>query len=371
MTIGLLKEPAHESRVAMLPENVKPFVDLKQEVWVEAGAGEKAYNSDEAYQKVGAQIRSRAEILAKADILLSIHALEVQELDQIPAGRVRIGQMAPFIKEVELQASAQHGHVVFSLDMIPRSTRAQAMDVLSSMATVSGYKAVLDAAGMLPHFFPLFMSAAGTIRPAKMLIIGAGVAGLQAVATGRKLGAVVEVSDVRAAAKEEVLSLGGKFLEVAGAKDDASAGGYAVEQTEEFKQKQRQLLYDHAVKANVILCTAQVRGGKAPVIITRAMVDNMAPGSVIIDLAASTGGNCELTQDGQTIVHNGVRVVGQSNYPSLMPSDASKMFGKNMENFLKLFYDKEGQFALRLEDDILQASCICRDGAIAPHAIKK
>ena len=200
---------------------------------------------------------------------------------------------------------AEQSLTSFSLDTIPRTTRAQAMDILSSMATVAGYKAVLDAALHLPKFFPMFMSAAGTIKPARVLILGAGVAGLQAIATARKLGAVVEVFDVRAAVKEEVQSLGGKFIEVEGAKDDKAAGGYAVEQTEEFKQKQRQLIHDHAVKANVIITTAQIPGRKAPLLVTRETVEGMLPGSVIIDLAASTGGNCEVTENGKTIERNG------------------------------------------------------------------
>jgi NAD(P) transhydrogenase subunit alpha len=259
----------------------------------------------------------------------------------------------------------------FSMDTVPRTTRAQAMDILSSMATVSGYRAVLDAALHLPKFFPMFMTAAGTIKPAKVLILGAGVAGLQAVATSRKLGSVVEVFDVRAAVKEEVQSLGGKFIEVEGAKDDKTAGGYAVEQSEEFKQKQRQLIHDHAVKANVVIATAQIPGRQAPILLTTETVNAMMPGSVVIDLAASTGGNCEVTQNGKTIVHNQVTIIGKSDYPSDMPFDASKMFGNNLLNFLKLIISKEGNLNLNFEDDIVKGTCITHNKEIVNERVKQ
>ena len=238
------------------------------------------------------------------------------------------------------------------------------------MATVAGYKAVLEAAANLPNFFPMFMSAAGTIRPAKILILGAGVAGLQAIATSRKLGAVVEVFDVRAAVKEEVMSLGGKFVEVEGATDDKAAGGYAVEQSEEFKRKQAEAIHNHAIKANVLICTAQIPGRQAPLLIRKETVEAMKAGSVIIDLAASTGGNCELTQNDATIVHNGVKIIGNSNYASGMPNDASKMFGNNVLNFLKLIIDKDGNMNLNFEDDIVKGTCIIHHKEIVNERVK-
>ncbi len=256
-----------------------------------------------------------------------------------------------------------------SLDNIPRTTRAQAMDVLSSMATVSGYKAVLTAATTLPKFFPMFMTAAGTITPAKVLILGAGVAGLQAIATAKRLGGVVHAFDVRAAAKEEVLSLGAKFVEVEGAKDDVAAGGYAVEQTEEFKQKQRQLIHDHSAKSDVIISTAQIPGRKAPILVTRETVEAMQPGSVIIDLAASTGGNCEVTENNKTVVHNGVYVIGESNFPSTMPAAASKMFGKNINNLLKIMI-KDGELNLDFEDDIIKGTTVTHEGNIISERVQ-
>ena len=230
------------------------------------------------------------------------------------------------------------------------------MDILSSMATVSGYKAVLDAASLLPRFFPMFMSAAGTIKPSRVLVLGAGVAGLQALAIARKLGATVEVFDVRAAVKEEVKSLGGKFVEVEGAREDVAAGGYAVEQTEEFKMKQQELIQQRAIAADVVIATAQIPGKKAPVLLLKETVNLMKPGSVIIDLAASTGGNCELTENEKNIIVNGVHIIGKSNYPSDMPSDASKMFGCNIINLLKIMIDKDANLVLNMQDDIIKGT---------------
>jgi NAD(P) transhydrogenase subunit alpha len=285
------------------------------------------------------------------------------------AGQVLIGQMNP-LSETGIVAPLQNSKVTaFSLDLLPRTTRAQAMDVLSSMATVAGYKAVLMAAMHLPSFYPMFMTAAGTIKPAKVLIIGAGVAGLQAIATAKRLGAVVEAFDVRTAAKEEVLSLGARFVDVEGAAESAAAGGYAIEQSEEYKKRQAEAVHKHAMQADVIICTAQIPGRKAPLIVHRETVEGMQPGSVIVDLAASTGGNCEVTQDGKTIVHKGVTVIGESNLPSMMPKDASTMFSKNILNFLKILIPK-GAISLDMEDDILLNSCVTHDGQILSPRLK-
>jgi NAD(P) transhydrogenase subunit alpha len=245
------------------------------------------------------------------------------------------------------------------------------MDILSSMATVSGYKAVLEAASMLPRFFPMFMSAAGTIKPSRVLILGAGVAGLQAIAIARKLGATVEVFDVRSAVKEEVKSLGGKFIEVEGAKEDAGAGGYAIEQTEEFKKKQQDLIQQRAIAADVVIATAQIPGKKAPVLIRKETVGAMKPGSVIIDLAASTGGNCELTEDGKTVIINGVKIIGKSDYPSEMPTDASKMFGSNIVNLLKIMVGKEGKLNLNMQDDIINGTTAVHNREFVSQRIKQ
>ena len=369
MILGILKEPDFENRVSLLPEGVVELLKFKVQSLVEQGAGERAYASDEEYRAAGAEVVSRKDIYDRAEVVLVIHTPDA-EFEKLKSEQVLITVINPLMDTTLVSKLMKLGKTVFSLDIIPRTTRAQAMDILSSMATVSGYKAVLDAAGQLPHFFPMFMSAAGTIKPAKVLILGAGVAGLQAIATSRKLGAVVEVFDVRSAVREEVKSLGGKFIEVEGAKEDAAAGGYAVEQSEDFKEKQRQLIHDHAVKSDIIICTAQIPGRKAPLLLQKDSVENMRAGSVVIDLAASTGGNCEVTQDGKTIIHKGVKVIGKSDYPSDLPSDASKMFGKNVINFTKLLVSKEGALTLDFSDDIVKGTCVCHSGEIMSDRVK-
>ena len=366
MTIGVLKEGNGENRVVFLPEHVASLVKKKFTVQVEKGAGSAAFASDESYVEAGGNIQSRTGILKDADMLFSIHPPE----EAISKGKILISLLGPLANKPLVEKLASEGVTSYSLDMIPRSTRAQSVDVLSSMATVAGYKSVLVAAVALPKFFPMFMSASGTIKPSRVLILGAGVAGLQALATARKLGAVVEVFDVRAAVKEEVLSLGGKFVEVEGARDEASAGGYAVEQSEEYKKKQDELIQKHAIQSNVVITTAQIPGREAPVLITKETVAAMSPGAVIVDLAASTGGNCELTKNDETVVSGGVTIIGNSNFASTTPSDASKMLGNNYLNFLNLMIDGEGKVNLDVEDEIVQKTCITRDGAIVNERLK-
>lgn len=370
MIAGILKEKAGENRVILLPETVSELIKKKVEVWVESGAGKGAYCPDDLYEKAGAKIKNSEEILEGADLLLRISPPETGWLKQIRANQVWIGVLNP-LSDIELvQQLVDHKLTSFSLDVIPRTSRAQAMDILSSQATAAGYRAVLDAAMHLPTFFPMFMTSAGTITPAKVMIIGAGVAGLQAIATSRKLGARVEAFDVRTAVKEEVESLGAKFIEVEGALDDKSAGGYAVEQSEEYKAKQRQAVHDHAVKSDVIITTAQIPGKMAPKLLMKATVEEMKPGSIIVDLAASTGGNCELTVNGETIEHNGVRIIGQSFYPSTIAKDASKMFGKNALNFMSLIIAADGSLNLNFSDDIVLGTCVTRDGEIINPRVK-
>lgn len=368
MTIGVLREGGKENRVALLPEHIPSLVNKKVTVLIESDAGSSSCASNVEYVDAGAAIQTREFILGNSDIVLKINP---PREDEMPAGKILVSILNPLSNTALVKRLASLNITAFSLDMIPRTTRAQAVDILSSMATIAGYKAVLVAASKLPNFFPMFMSASGTIKPSKVLILGAGVAGLQSLATSKKLGAVVEVFDVRPAVKEEVKSLGGKFIEVEGSVDDASAGGYAVEQTEEYKQKQAELIHKHASKSNVVICTAQIPGKKAPILITKATVEAMAPGSVIIDMAAGSGGNCELTVKDETVIHNQVRIIGNSDYPSKMPADASKMLGKNYTNFLDLMIDEEGNLKLDFEDDIIAGTCMTRDGEIQNERVRE
>jgi H+-translocating NAD(P) transhydrogenase subunit alpha len=371
MKIGILKESAGENRVAMLPDSVKSLAALKVSVLVEKGAGAAASVPDTLYEEAGAAVASRADVIKQADLLTMVNGPTESEISKLGKGKVLVAGVNPLTNHDLVKRYAEAGITLFSLDVIPRTTRAQAMDILSSQATVAGYKAVLDAAGRLPGFLPMFMSAAGTIKPSKVLILGAGVAGLQAIATARKLGAVVEAFDVRSAVKEEVQSLGAKFVEVEGAVDDAAAGGYAVEQSEDFQKRQKQMVHEHCVKADVVICTAQIPGRKAPVLVTKESVEAMGPGSVVIDLAASTGGNCELTKNGEVVVVHGVTIVGESNYPSTMPRDASQMFGKNMLNFLKLIIGDEGAMNLNWEDELVTGTLVTHEGEVKHDRVKE
>lgn len=371
MTLGILKESDGEQRVAVTPDAVSALLKLGiQKILVEHDAGAAAYFNDASYEAQGAQISDRDTVLKQSQILVKIHALPAESAGKLSSGQIIIGQMNPLAQREVVTDLLKTNATAFSLDMAPRTTRAQALDVLSSMATVGGYKAVLTAATQLPTFFPMFMTAAGTIKPAKVLILGAGVAGLQAIATAKRLGAVVEAFDVRAAAKEEVLSLGAKFVEVEGATDDKSAGGYAVEQSEEFKQRQAQLIHDHAVASDVVICTAQIPGRKAPLLLRRETVNAMKNGAVIVDMAASTGGNCELTENNKTIrTGNGVCIIGDSNLAGSTPKDASVMFGKNIVNFMKLLFNK-GALALNFDDDIVAGTCIAHEGQVISERMK-
>ena len=319
MTIGVLKEPAHETRVSLLSELVPSLLKKGVTVLVESGAGEKAFCSNAAYENAGAQIKSRSEVLAAADIVLSIFQPDPSEIDRLKS-KVIIGVFQPLYNVEEMKS--------------------------------------------------WFMTAAGSIKPAKVLILGAGVAGLQAIATAKRLGAVVEVFDTRPAVKEEVMSLGAKFVEVEGAADASKAGGYAVEQTEEYKQKQQQKIADSIAKADIVITTAQIPGKKAPILITEEMIKAMRNGSVIIDIAAATGGNTPFTKNNETVNFNGVSILGNSYLPSTMPSDASKVYGKNVLNFLQLIIDKEGKINLNWEDDLVKGCCITHEGEVIHERVK-
>jgi H+-translocating NAD(P) transhydrogenase subunit alpha len=371
MTTGILRESDNERRVALLPAEIGWLIKAVSKTLVEKGAGDGTFTHDHEYEESGAEIVARSDIYSRSDLILTVNPPANDDIALFRKGQVLVTILNPVENAEWLRCAKEAGVTVLGLDMVPRSTRAQTMDVLSSMATISGYKAVLDSACRLPHFYPMLMTAAGTIKPARMLVLGAGVAGLQAIATGRKLGAIVEAFDVRPAVKEEVMSLGAKFIEVEGAVDDKSAGGYAVEQTEEFKRKQRELIHDRAKAADIIIATAQIPGRKAPLLITRETVESMKKGSVIIDLAASSGGNCEVTVNGKCIRHSDVMIVGKSDYPADMPFDASKMYGNNMISLLKLLISKEGDINLNLEDDILSGICAVHDGEYVSPRLKQ
>ncbi len=368
MIVGVLKESGSETRVSLLPEAVAQLTKKGISVLVENAAGAKSSAADADYEKAGAKVTSAQEITNSADIILSIHQPESATVGN---KSVMIGVYQPLFNQASVQQWQENGLTVFSLDMLPRTTRAQSMDVLSSQANISGYKAVVLAANLYPRYFPMFMTAAGSIAPAKLLILGAGVAGLQAIATARRLGAVVEVFDTRPAVKEEVMSLGAKFVEVEGAADASKAGGYAVEQTEEYKQKQQQKISDSIAKADIVITTAQIPGRKAPILITEEMLGRMRSGSIIIDIAAATGGNTPFTKNNETVVHNGVTIVGNSNLPATMPSDASKLYGKNILNFLQLITTKEGQLNLNWDDDLVKGSCITHNGEVVHDRVKQ
>ncbi len=369
MTIGILKEPAHETRVSLLAEAVATLTKKSISVFVEPGAGELAFCSNADYEKAGAQMKDRNEILNSADIVLVIHPFSQDEVAKL-SGKILIGVYQPLFQMEMMKQWAVAGVTCFSLDMLPRTTRAQAMDVLSSQANIAGYKAVLTAANAYGRYFPMFMTAAGSIAPAKVLILGAGVAGLQAIATARRLGAVVEVFDTRPAVKEEVQSLGAKFIEVDGAADASKAGGYAVEQTEAYKEKQQQRIAESVAKADIVITTAQIPGKKAPILITEEMLQTMRNGSVIIDLAAATGGNTPFTKNNETVSKFGVSIMGNSSLQSTMPSDASKLYGKNVLNFLQLILTKEGAIHLNWDDDLVKGACITHERNIVHERLK-
>lgn len=366
---GVLKEKAGENRVSLVPEVVKQLSQQAVTVWVEPGAGAHAFYTDEAYTQAGAILKPAAEILQQADILFSIQLPETAQWETIPEGKILTGVYQPLFNTTLMQDAAARKLTLFSLDTIPRTTRAQSMDVLSSQANIAGYKAVLLAAYSYARYFPMFMTAAGSVAPAKVLVLGAGVAGLQAIATARRLGAVVEVFDTRPAVKEEVMSLGARFVEVEGAADPSSGGGYAVEQTEDYKRKQEERIAESIAKADIVITTAQIPGKPAPKLITQPMLDRMRNGSVIVDLAAVTGGNTAVTKNDTTVQYNGVTIIGNSNLASTMPADASKLYAKNLFNFLQLIV-REGRLELNFSDDIVAGGCITHNGSITNERVK-
>jgi NAD(P) transhydrogenase subunit alpha len=351
-----------EARVALAPESVKKLVAAGAEVGVETGAGVRAGFPDADYQTAGASLMSRADLLPEADILACVNRPEPGDFAKLKQGAVIMGFLKPLDEPAALEPIIGRKLTAFAMELVPRSTRAQSMDALSSMATVAGYKAVLIAAARLPRMFPMLMTAAGTVPPAKVLVLGAGVAGLQAIATARRLGAVVEAYDVRAAAGQDVKSLGAKFLEVdLGGIETQDAGGYAKELSPEALQRGRDMVAKHAATSDVVITTAQVPGRKAPLMLTEEAVNNMRPGAVIVDLAASTGGNVAYTKPGEDVDHNGVTILGPLNLPATVPGHASQLYSRNLTTFIALINDK-GTLKIDMNDDILKPACVAYEG---------
>jgi H+-translocating NAD(P) transhydrogenase subunit alpha len=371
MRIAVRKEgAAGERRVSIVPESVKRLAAKKIETTVEAGAGAAAFASDEEYGAAGARVDSSLDaLLADADAVVQIRPPRLEEVARLKEGSALVSLLYPLVDHAVVRALAARKVTAIAVDMIPRTTVAQMMDVLSSQATAAGYEAVLMAAAALPRFFPMLMTAAGTIAPARVLVLGAGVAGLQAIGTARRLGAVVEAFDVRKAVKEQVESLGAKFVEVE-AEDAATAGGYARELSEDAKKKQAEAIARHVAKADVVLCTALIPGRRAPVLVTAPMVASMRPGSVIVDLAAEQQGNCELTTPGQTTVEHGVTIIGATDLTSRMCSHASQMYSRNMEKLL-FYITKDGAWKLDFKDEIVAGSVITHGGEIVHKAVSE
>jgi NAD(P) transhydrogenase subunit alpha len=365
MRFGVFKElSSGETRVALVPDAVKLLLKKKHAVLVESGAGLAASIPDAEFAAAGAQIiPDAAQLAALADCLLKVHAVSNEQAAVLPEGKGLIGFLAPLRNPELVQILARRRIFSFSLDAIPRISRAQSMDTLSSMATIAGYRAVLLAANQLPKFLPMLTTAAGTIRPSQCLVLGAGVAGLQAIATARRLGAVVEAFDVRSAVREQVRSLGATFIEIAGQENLEDKGGYAKQVSAETLAQQQKLLHERARVADFIISTAQVPGKPAPRLITREMVADMKPGSVIVDLAAESGGNCELTQANQTVRQYGVTILGPTNLPATLPLDASRMFARNLSNFIQEITNENG-FTMDWKNEIFAETCITLNGEV-------
>src|ERR1700689_2114466 len=361
VTIGALRESAaQEARVSLVPEVAEKLAKEGVRVLLQRGAGEGAGFPHALYKSVS-WAESPGEVLQAADVLLSVQPLSVEQIGQLKANAVVVGFMQPHARAEEVRALVARGITAFAMELVPRISRAQSMDALSSQAAIAGYKAVLIAASQLQKFLPMLTTAAGTIRPAQVLVIGAGVAGLQAIATARRLGAVVEAYDVRAATAEQVKSLGAKFVDT-GVSAEGS-GGYARELTAEEKAKQQEVLASRIAAADAVVTTASVPGRPAPKIITRAVVERMRPGSVVVDIAAEQGGNCELTRAGETVVHQGVNIVGAVNLPAALAYNASEMYARNLYNFIKPALVK-GELSIDWNDEVFAQSCLTRGGEI-------
>jgi H+-translocating NAD(P) transhydrogenase subunit alpha len=368
VTIGALREGSpQETRVSVVPEVAEKFGQTGARILLEHGAGTRAQFPDSAYKNV-VWADSPEAVLEQSDVVLTVQPLTLEQIQRLRSGTVVIGFMQPHARRAEVKALQERGITSFAMELVPRISRAQSMDALSSQAAIAGYKAVLIAANHLQKFMPMLTTAAGTIRPSQVLIIGAGVAGLQAIATARRLGAVVEAYDVRSATKEQVKSLGAKFVDT-GVSADA-AGGYARELTDEEKRKQQEVLDSRIAAADAVVTTASVPGRAAPKIILRAAVERMRPGSVIVDIAAEQGGNCELTRVGEIVEHQGVKIIGPVNLPGELAYNASEMYARNLLNFLKPAINK-GELAIDWTDEVFAQSCLTHSGQIKHEPTRK
>ncbi|MFI4914794.1 MAG: NAD(P) transhydrogenase subunit alpha [Steroidobacterales bacterium] len=369
VTIGALKERAsEETRVSVVPEVADKFVATGARVLLERAAGQSAQFPDALYKKVE-WAETAAELLRQVDVLLTVQPPTLEQIAALKPEAIVIGFMQAYAHAAEVRALRDRGITSFAMELVPRISRAQSMDALSSQAAVAGYKAVLIAADTLDRFLPMLTTAAGTIRPAQVLVIGVGVAGLQAIATARRLGAVVEAYDVRSATREQVKSLGAKFIDTGVSAE--GQGGYARELTDEERRRQQEVLDARIAVADAVICTASVPGRRAPRIISRAAVERMKAGAVIIDIAAESGGNCELTRAGETVQHNGVVVVGPRNLPAQLAYHASEMYARNLYNFLKPALTKDGALALDWQDEVFAQSCLTHSGAIKHEPTRK
>ncbi|MBA2703712.1 MAG: NAD(P) transhydrogenase subunit alpha [Blastocatellia bacterium] len=371
MNIAVLRESgAGEARIALMPDSVRKLVALKASLSIESGAGLGAARTDDEYAAAGAEISSdRNALLAAADVLVTVNRPPKEVFSQLKKEAVVLGFLRPLDEPEALAPALEQGLTTFAMELVPRITRAQAMDALSSMATVAGYKAVIVGASHIPRMFPLLMTAAGTVPPARVLVLGAGVAGLQAIATARRLGAVVEGYDVRAAAGEQVRSLGATFLEVdLGGLKTEDAGGYAVELSDEALQRGRDLIAEHAITADVVITTAQVPGRRAPLLVTEEAVNGMKRGSVIIDLAGATGGNCALSKADEIVERSGVTIMAPTNLAATVPVHASQLYSRNVTAFLGLLI-KDGELNVDMNDDVVGPSCVTHQGKVVNQRV--
>jgi H+-translocating NAD(P) transhydrogenase subunit alpha len=379
MKIGIPKErQPHERRVAASPDTVKRFIGQKAEVLIEKGAGDGAWIGDEAFAKAGARIVEDGTALwREADVVLKVQRPlaagegQIDEMALLRRDLVLVGMLEPYAQREQVEAYAKAGISAFAMELLPRTTRAQSMDVLSSQANLAGYRAVIDGLYEYNRVMPMMMTAAGTVPPSKVFILGAGVAGLQAIATARRLGAVVSATDVRPASKEEVESLGAKFVGVP-IEDAATSGGYARQLTDEERKRQAEMVAETLKGQDLVITTAAIPGRKAPILITRAMVESMKAGSVIVDLAVETGGNVELSKPGEVVEHDGIKIIGHRNVPSRLAPDTTLLYARNLFNFTGLLIDKEsGELRIDVEDDLVKGALITRGGEIVHPALSQ